>query len=165
MGTTRFIATRSGPAVFPRRAGITLLEVLAAIFILGVGLLALLVLFPIGALSMARAIQDDRAAQVAADAATFSADGEALLSQTGQFVVVSLVTGSADPKNATTLRKAHEALAIRAADLDNRIRELRPLAPNAKVRKQVDRLLVQIRIIKQSLDALAGLLQEIEGGL
>lgn len=46
-----------------RRPGITLMEVLAAIFITAIGLLSLLVLFPVGALSMARAINDDRAAQ------------------------------------------------------------------------------------------------------
>lgn len=44
-----------------RRSGITLVEVLVAIFIMGVGLLAVLVLFPLGALNMARAIRADRA--------------------------------------------------------------------------------------------------------
>jgi hypothetical protein len=55
-------------AAFGPRAGITLVEVLAAIFIMGVGLLALLTLFPLGALSMARAVRDDRAAAIAANA-------------------------------------------------------------------------------------------------
>ncbi len=50
------------------RSGITLVEVLVAIFIMGVGLLAILVLFPIGALNMARAIRDDRAAHCGAQA-------------------------------------------------------------------------------------------------
>ncbi len=45
-----------------RRPGITLMEVLAAIFITGIGLLSLLTLFPLGALSMWRAIDDDRTA-------------------------------------------------------------------------------------------------------
>jgi hypothetical protein len=49
-----------------RRPGITLLEVLSAIFITGIGLLSLLTLFPLGALSMAKALQDDRAAQAGA---------------------------------------------------------------------------------------------------
>ncbi|MFO0845992.1 MAG: prepilin-type N-terminal cleavage/methylation domain-containing protein [Gemmataceae bacterium] len=57
--------TRPGRA----RPGITLLEVLTAIFIMGIGMLALLTLFPLGALSMARAIRDDRAAHIAANAA------------------------------------------------------------------------------------------------
>jgi prepilin-type N-terminal cleavage/methylation domain-containing protein len=51
-----------------RRPGVTLLEVLTAIFIMGVGLLAILTLFPLGALSMARAVRDDRAAAAGANA-------------------------------------------------------------------------------------------------
>ncbi len=48
-----------------RRPGITLIEVLVAIFIMSVGLLALLTLFPLGALRMAQALQNDRAATAA----------------------------------------------------------------------------------------------------
>ena len=48
-----------------RRSGATLLEVLVAIFVMGIGLLALLVLFPLGALRMWEAIQADRIAQAA----------------------------------------------------------------------------------------------------
>jgi len=53
-----------------RRPGISLLEVLIAIFVMAIGMLALLTLFPVGALSMAQAIKDNRAAQsaMAADA-------------------------------------------------------------------------------------------------
>jgi prepilin-type N-terminal cleavage/methylation domain-containing protein len=51
-----------------RRAGVTLIEVLAAIFIMGIGMLSLLTLFPLGALSMAQAIKDDRVAQAARNA-------------------------------------------------------------------------------------------------
>jgi prepilin-type N-terminal cleavage/methylation domain-containing protein len=43
-----------------RRRGITLIEVLVAIFIMSIGLLALLTLFPLGALRMSAALQDDR---------------------------------------------------------------------------------------------------------
>jgi type II secretory pathway pseudopilin PulG len=56
----------------PARAGITLIEVLAAIFIMGVGLMALFTLFPLGALSMARAVRDDRAATIAGNAASMA---------------------------------------------------------------------------------------------
>src|SRR5690348_12961318 len=45
------------------REGATLLEVLVAIFVMGIGLLALLTLFPLGVLKMAEAIQNDRCAQ------------------------------------------------------------------------------------------------------
>src|SRR4029079_1052426 len=54
------------------RRGITLLEVLTAIFIMGVGLLAILTLCPLGALSMARAVRDDRAATIAANGASLA---------------------------------------------------------------------------------------------
>jgi hypothetical protein len=43
-------------------------EVLVAIFIMAIGLLTLLTLFPLGALSMAQAIKDDRTAHAAANA-------------------------------------------------------------------------------------------------
>jgi len=52
-----------------QRKGATLVEVLVAIFVMGIGLMSLLVLFPLGALTMAEAIQNDRAATLAANAA------------------------------------------------------------------------------------------------
>lgn len=48
-----------------RRSAVTLIEVLVSIFIMGVGLLALLTLFPLGALTMDQAIKADRAAALA----------------------------------------------------------------------------------------------------
>lgn len=45
-----------------RRSGVTLVEVLAATAILAIGLLSIMALFPIGAVSMARAINQNRAA-------------------------------------------------------------------------------------------------------
>src|SRR5262249_18309502 len=50
------------------RHGVTLVEVLVAIFVTSVGLLALLALFPIGALNMYQAIKDSRCAQAAINA-------------------------------------------------------------------------------------------------
>src|SRR5438128_5219581 len=50
------------------RPAVTLTEVLVAIFVMGIGLLALLVLFPLGALSMAQAIRDDYAKRMADNA-------------------------------------------------------------------------------------------------
>jgi type II secretory pathway pseudopilin PulG len=50
------------------RKGTTLIEVLVAIFVAAIGLLGLLALFPLGALSMNQAIRDSRAAQAAANA-------------------------------------------------------------------------------------------------
>lgn len=54
------------------RTGATLVEVLVAIFVMGIGLLALLVLFPLGALNMAQAIRSDRTAHIAANAAAIA---------------------------------------------------------------------------------------------
>src|SRR5215831_16088313 len=56
----------------PRRPAATLMEVLVAIFVMGIGLLALLTLFPLGALRMAQAIQDDRAAHIGANASSMA---------------------------------------------------------------------------------------------
>jgi Prokaryotic N-terminal methylation motif len=56
----------------PRRSGATLIEVLVAIFIMGIGLIALLVLFPLGALRMAKAIQDDRCSQATLTASSLA---------------------------------------------------------------------------------------------
>ena len=51
------------------RTGTTLTEVLVAIFIMGIGLLGVLALFPLGAVSMAQAIRADRAAHAGANGA------------------------------------------------------------------------------------------------
>ncbi len=56
----------------PRRSAVTLVEVLVAIFIMAIGLLALLTLFPLGMLRMAQAIRDDRAATCGRNAHTLS---------------------------------------------------------------------------------------------
>jgi prepilin-type N-terminal cleavage/methylation domain-containing protein len=48
------------------RPGVTLIEVLVTIFIMAIGMLALLVLFPLGALKMGQALRDDRCASSAA---------------------------------------------------------------------------------------------------
>lgn len=50
------------------RPGVTLLEVLVAIFVVAIGLLALLTLFPLGALRMGQALKDDRTTQAALNA-------------------------------------------------------------------------------------------------
>jgi hypothetical protein len=52
---------------------VTLLEVLTAMFIMAIGMLALLTLFPLGAINMAQALRDDRAASSAHSGANFAA--------------------------------------------------------------------------------------------
>jgi hypothetical protein len=54
------------------RSGVNLIEVLVSIFIMAIGLIALLTLFPVGAISMRQSLQDSRAAQVAANAAAMA---------------------------------------------------------------------------------------------
>jgi hypothetical protein len=46
-----------------RRSGVTLVEVLVAIFVMAIGLIALLTLFPIGMLRMMQAIRDERCSE------------------------------------------------------------------------------------------------------
>ncbi len=53
------------------RPGVTLLEVLVAIFVMALGLLALLTLFPLGAMQLGQALKDDRTAQTANQADGF----------------------------------------------------------------------------------------------
>jgi hypothetical protein len=55
-----------------RRPAATLVEVLVSIFIMGIGLLAILALFPLGAIRMAEAIQADRSAQLAQGASALA---------------------------------------------------------------------------------------------
>lgn len=75
-----------------RRSGTTLVEVLVAIFVMGIGLLALLVLFPLGALRMAQAIQDDRCAH-----AVVSGDAVATVQNVRTDPVVVVDTSTAPP--------------------------------------------------------------------
>lgn len=76
-----------------KRQGTTLIEVLAAIFILALGLVALMTLFPLGATQMFRAIQDERASQLAANATAYfrwnwktMCEAEMLATQNGQMM-------------------------------------------------------------------------------
>jgi hypothetical protein len=79
-----------------RRAGVTLVEVLVAIFVMGIGLIALLTLFPIGMLRMARAIHDERSGQSAQ-----TASANAVIHSLGADADVVTVPG--DPFNAGAL--------------------------------------------------------------
>ena len=55
-----------------RRRAVTLVEVLIAIFLMGIGLMAILSLFPLGAAQMAQALKDQRAAEAATNAAAMA---------------------------------------------------------------------------------------------
>lgn len=54
-----------------RRPGMSLTEVLVALFILTIGVIGILTMFPLGAAQMARAVRDDRSAQAAQQADGF----------------------------------------------------------------------------------------------
>jgi prepilin-type N-terminal cleavage/methylation domain-containing protein len=71
------------------RSGLTLIEVLVAIFVAAIGTLSLLVLFPLGALNMARAIRDDRCAQAAINAAALA---DALRYRTDGYTATGTIT-------------------------------------------------------------------------
>ena len=98
-------------------AGVTLVELLAALMAAGIGLLAILVIFPLGALQLARALKDDRTAAVAAQARDLSETGEALLTRTMGFVQVSMAKGTADPDETSKLREDYEQLARESAEM------------------------------------------------
>ena len=51
------------------RSGLSITEVLVALFVVAIGMTALLALFPVGAIQMGRAVKDDRAGHLAANAA------------------------------------------------------------------------------------------------
>jgi hypothetical protein len=75
-----------------RRTGVTLVEVLVAIFVMAIGLIALLTLFPIGVLRMYQALRDERCAQCA-----YSADKLAMMNNIRNDAVT--VTAPNDPYN------------------------------------------------------------------
>jgi hypothetical protein len=51
-----------------QRPGVTLTEVLVALFVMAIGMIALLTLFPLGAMQLSQAIKDDRTAQASNNA-------------------------------------------------------------------------------------------------
>jgi hypothetical protein len=142
--------------------GVTLLEVLVAIFVTGVGLLALLVLFPLGVLNLAQAIQDDRTAALAADSVALSADGIDLLSRTQDFLRDSLFAGSAEPQTVLKLRQEYEKLEGNAAILNARLAELKPLAQRPRIRVQLLASLARIQGIETAASKIAALLRLLE---
>lgn len=162
----RLLPRRTLPGASGRatQAGITLVEVLVAIFIMGIGLLALLTLFPLGALEMARAIPDDRTAAVAADAVALSQAGEALISRTAHFVEASLSTGSADPQTAARLREEYEHFALQAEAIEAKLLALQSAFPPEQIEPYLSRLLAQIRSIQRRIFQLARLLSVLETG-
>jgi len=140
------------------QAGTALVEVLIAIYVTGIGLLALLTLFPLGALEMAEAIQDDRTAAVAANARVVSQSGEELVSRTAAFVEASLFNGSVDPDAAAQLREAYERFALEVEDLQIQVEELQQAYPSEDIQRYLGPLLAQIRSTRLRISRLVQLL-------
>jgi hypothetical protein len=114
-------------AIMKHRPGITLVEVLVSLFIMGIGMIALLTLFPLGALNVAQALRDDRSAQAAANAsACANAMGVRHLGA-GQFV--AQITGGFDPNGPSSpVYIDPYYVNIGAGLLGGRIHRVRPAA-------------------------------------
>jgi hypothetical protein len=145
-----------------RDSGVTLVEALAAIFISGIGLLALLTLFPLGALEMAAAIKDDRTAAVANEAVALGGGAEQLLSETAAFVALSIAKGSVDPQIATALRERYENLLRQADDLEEHLRVLGALFPSPLIRPHLGPLLAQLHGIRSRIVPVIQILRLLE---
>jgi len=141
---------------------VTLVEILIAIAILGVGLVKRLELFPVGALELAKAAKDDRAGTIAAEAADLSEAGQELLGQTSDFLEDAWA-GKIDGQEAAMLRDRYQDLADAATIIELQLLELRPSVPKPRVRPKVEVLLSQVRSIKRGLEGMStlfGLLAE-----
>jgi prepilin-type N-terminal cleavage/methylation domain-containing protein len=150
------------PARSRRRAGVTLIEVLVAIFIMGIGLLALLVLFPLGAIEMSQAIQDDRTAAFADRAIALGDAGEELVANTLDFASFSKSQGSANPQVAGMLRQGYLELAAEAQELEVELTELQSVFPQPSAQQYFAQLLAQIRLIQFRIGFLVKLLLYLE---
>jgi hypothetical protein len=152
----------SWPARCATDAGITLIEVLAVVFILGVGLLAELTLFPVGALEMAQAIQDDRTGAVAAEATEFARAGAELIARTAKFVEDGIAEGAVDPDAAAALRSEYDALQQQAAALEVQLEALQTAFPPEEIQRYLGPLLGSLRAIEGRVEPIIRLLLLVE---
>lgn len=132
-------------------SGVTLTEVLLAIFVMGIGLLALLTLFPLGALTMAQAIRDDRAGAIAGQATVLSAHAEDLVSRTREFVQESLLKGSVDLDVMARLQEDYEQLALDASFIEIQLEDLQSSFPPPQIERYTAPLLAEIRAIQNRI--------------
>jgi hypothetical protein len=118
---------------------------------MGVGLLALLTLFPLGALSMAQAVKDDRAGAIAEQAMVFSKAGEDLVLRTQDFVQESLLKGAVDLDVAARLDEEYEQLALDATFIERQLEDLQSSLPPQYVQPHTAPLLAQIEVIQRRI--------------
>jgi hypothetical protein len=112
---------------------------------------------------LARAIEDDRAAAIASDAAVLSQAAEELFSRTASFVEDSASNGRVDPCAAAQLREDYEHLALRAEDLEVRLEELQSFYASEEIQRYLAPLMAQLRSIRLRISPLVQILSLLEG--
>jgi hypothetical protein len=143
--------------------GVTFVELLAALMAASIGAIAILAVFPLGALEMARALKDDRTAEVAVQARDLSEAGEALLARTLDFAQVSLSKGLADADQLGKLREEYEQLARESVEIEIALTNLQYDLPQTMVQRFLNPLLLQIRSIERRIAQIVQLLSLLEG--
>ena len=107
--------------------GVTLTEVLVALFITGIGLLALLTLFPLGALELAQAIRDDRAShlqEVADELAVAAQEIETSVGQVRGLYLKWLQEGRATEKELQAIEGTMRSHSVALEAIGERVRSL-----------------------------------------
>ena len=150
------------PIRLSSEAGVTLVELLAALMAAGIGLLAILAIFPLGALELARALKDDRGTAIATQALDLSETGEALVMRTLGFVQVSMAKGAANPDETSKLREEYEQLARESVEMEIALTHLQYDLPRPVVQRYVNPLLMQIRWIEGRIAQIVQLLSLVE---
>jgi prepilin-type N-terminal cleavage/methylation domain-containing protein len=143
----------------PRRSGVTLLEVLIAIFILGVGLVSLATLFPIGLTRLANAARNSRSALLRPIADDIVKVRDDVAASTNDALADLLQGDTAQADGHAKQFAVHEA---QLAALIQKIRQVRPNLQDPKDRLLADRALRElarwqrtVREVKESFAVLA----------
>lgn len=131
-------------------AGITLLEVLVALFVAGVGLLSLLALFPTALQNMSQAVQDNRSGHVQQSAATLADSVSDTTAGISDFVA-QLETGKFDAGLLPPLLEALGAEEEEAARLAAEVQAQAQLAVDVGERASLHEDLAAIRFLQHLL--------------
>jgi prepilin-type N-terminal cleavage/methylation domain-containing protein len=150
-----------------RSRGITLTEVLVAIFIMGIGLLALLSLFPLGALTMAQAIKDDRESQLQDVAVSLEFESGRIQNSVDLVRTLYeswLSQGGADPKQVAVAVVILESHATGLASLEDDVRSRLPNLNQSdrKLAREILRLLRDGRRVIHALQRNLRVIQNLQ---
>ncbi len=111
-------------AFHPSRRGVTLVEVLIAIGVMGIGMLALLALFPIGALNMQWALNNDRVGMAASNG---QAQSELARLNVSPVAGIPIVRTSSDSLRVDSMIDPNGGSVIwKNSNLDNPVNRLAP---------------------------------------